>query len=110
MGALEERVAYLEGRGEEHAAAIGAVRADIRDLRAEMNRQFDRIDGRFERLDGRFEHLDGRFERLDGRFERLDGRFERLETRFDSRFMWLVGFQFATFMAIIAALLNGYFR
>jgi predicted nuclease with TOPRIM domain len=96
MGALEERVAYLEGRGEEHAAAIGAVRADIRDLRAEMNRQFDRIDGRFERLDGRF--------------ERLDGRFERLETRFDSRFMWLVGFQFATFMAIIAALLNGYFR
>ena len=89
MGALEERVAYLEGRGEEHAAAIGEVRADIRDLRAEMSRRFDHIDGRF---------------------ERIDGRFERLETRFDTRFMWLVGLQFATFMAIIATLLNGYFR
>jgi hypothetical protein len=40
----------------------------------------------------------------------MDRRFERLETRFDSRFMWLVGLQFATFMTIIAALLNGYFR
>jgi len=103
MGALEERVAYLEGRGEEHAAAIGEVRADIRDLRAEMNRRFDRIDERFDRIDGRFD-------RIGGRFDRIDGRFERLETRFDTRFMWLVGFQFATFMAIIATLLNGYFR
>jgi archaellum component FlaC len=110
MGALEERVAYLEGRGEEHAAASGDVRADIRDLRAEMNRRFDRIDERFDRIDGRFDRIDGRFDRIDGRFDRIDGRFERLETRFDTRFMWLVGFQFATFMAIIAALLNGYFR
>ena len=96
MGALEERVAYLEGRGEEHAAAIGEVRADIRDLRADMNRQFDKVDGRFDRVDGRF--------------DRIDGRFERLEVRFDTRFMWLVGFQLATFMAVMAALLNGYFR
>jgi len=96
MGALEERVAYLEGRGEEHAAAIGEVRADIRDLRAEMSRRFDHIDGRFDYINGQFQHM--------------DRRFERLETRFDSRFMWLVGLQFATFMTIIAALLNGYFR
>jgi predicted secreted Zn-dependent protease len=89
MGALEERVAYLEGRGEEHAAAIGEVRADIRDLRTDVR--------------------DFRVE-VNQRFDRIDGRFERLETRFDTRFMWLVGFQFATFMAIIAALLNGYFR
>ncbi len=103
MGALEERVAYLEGRGEEHAAAIGEVRADIRDLRTDMR------DFRVE-MNQRFDRIDGRFDRIDGRFERIDGRFERLETRFDTRFMWLVGFQFATFMAIIAALLNGYFR
>jgi len=103
MGALEERVAYLEGRGEEHAVAIGEVRADIRDLRADMNRRFDRIDGRFD-------HIDGRFDYINGQFQHMDRRFERLETRFDSRFMWLVGLQFATFMTIIAALLNGYFR
>lgn len=103
MGALEERVAYLEGRGEEHAAAIGEVRADIRELRAEINHRFDRIDGGFDRIDVRFD-------RTDGRFEHMEGRFERLETRFDARFMWLIGFQFATFITLIAALLNGYFR
>jgi hypothetical protein len=75
MGSVEERVAYLEGRGEEHAASLGEVRADIRDLRAEMNRRFDQMDWRF-----------------------------------DSKFTWMIGFQFATLMAVIAALLNGYFR
>jgi hypothetical protein len=89
MGSLEERVAYLEGRGEEHAAAIGEVRADIRDLRTELR--------------------DFRAE-ANQRFDRVDSRFERLEAKFDTRFMWIVGFQFATFMALIAALLNGYFR
>ena len=82
MGTLEERVAYLEGRGEEHAAAIAEVRldvrelrGDVRDLRSEMNRRFDRLDARF-----------------------------------DTKFTWMIGFQFATLMAVIAALLNVYFR
>ena len=78
MGALEERVACLEGRGEEHAAAIGEVRADIRDLRADMNRRFDHMEQRFDQT--------------------------------DTKFMWLIGFQFTTLIAAIAALLNGYFR
>jgi len=97
MGSLEERVAYLEGRGEEHAAAIGEVRADIRDFRtdlrdfrAEMNRDF-------------------RAE-MNQRFDRIDAKFDRLEARFDSKFFWLIGFQFTTLLAVIAALLNGYFR
>jgi hypothetical protein len=71
MGSLEERVAYLEGRGEEHAASLGEVRADIRDLRAEMNRRFDQM---------------------------------------DTKFSWLIGVQFTSLIAAIAALLNGYFR
>jgi len=78
MGALEERVACLEGRGEEHAAAMGEVRADIRDLRADMNRRFDYLEQRFDQT--------------------------------DTKFMWLIGFQFTTLIAAIAALLNGYFR
>jgi predicted nucleic acid-binding Zn-ribbon protein len=96
MGSLEERVAYLEGRGEEHAAAIHEVRADIRDLRSELR-------------DFRVE-VNGRFDHTDDRFDHMEGRFERLETRFDTRFMWLIGFQFATLMAVIAALLNVYVR
>ena len=78
MVTVEERVAYLEGRGEEHAGAIidmrlhvRDLRGDVRDLRADMNRRFDHI---------------------------------------DTKFMWLIGFQFTTLVAAIAALLNGYFR
>jgi uncharacterized coiled-coil protein SlyX len=89
MATLEERVAYLEGRGEEHAAAITEVRLDVRELRVEVRD-----------LRGEMNH----------RFEHVEGRFDRLETRFDTRFMWMIGFQFATMMAVIAALLNVYFR
>lgn len=103
MATLEERVAYLEGRGEEHAAAITEVRLDVRELRVEVR------DLRGE-MNRRFEHIEGRFEHIEGRFEHVEGRFDRLETRFDTRFMWMIGFQFATLMAVIAALLNVYFR
>ncbi len=78
MGTLEERVAYLEGRGEEHAAAIGEVRADIRDVRAELR---------------------------DFRAE-VNRRFDQMDTKF----LWLIGIQFTTLIAAIAALLDGYFR
>ena len=78
MRTLEERVAYLEGRGEEHAAAIAEVRPDVRDLRGEVR------DLRAE-MNRRFDHM-------------------------DTKFNWLIGFQFTTLIAAIAALLNGYFR
>jgi hypothetical protein len=89
---LEERVAYLEGRGEEHAAAIAEVRldvrelrTDVRDLRSEMNRRFDQMDAKF-----------------NTRFEQMDATFDRMDTKF----AWLIGFQFAGFLGIIAALLR----
>jgi hypothetical protein len=72
-------------------------------------------------LEERVAYLEGRGEehaatigevRADIRELRADmnRRFDHMEIRFDTRFMWLIGFQFATFMAVIAALLNGYFR
>ena len=100
MATLEERVAYLEGRGEEHADAIGEVRADIRDLRADVRDL--RVDVNQFRGD-----IHQRFDRLEGKF---DSRIDRLEARFDTRFMWIVGFQCMTLTAVIAALLNVYFR
>jgi len=95
---LEERVAYLEGRGEEHAAAIAEVRHDVRDLRAEVIRRFEQVDKRFEQVDKRFEQIDGRFVQIDGRFAHMDTRFN-----------WLVGLQFATLLAVIA-LLGSHFQ
>ena len=91
MPSLEERVAYLEGRGEEHAGAIAEVRHDVRELRAEMIRRFEQVEKRFESIDRRFEQVDGRFSHTDNRFN------------------WLVGLQFATLLAVVA-LLGSYYR
>ena len=52
-------MAYLEGRGEEHAGAIGEVRLDVRDLRAEMNRRFDHVDAKFNHMDTKFTWMIG---------------------------------------------------
>jgi len=92
MATVEERVAYLEGRGEEHAAAIGEVRTDIRDVRTDIR-------------DVRTDLRDFRVE-VNRRFDHVDVRFAQI----DAKFMWMIGFQFATLMAVIAALLNVYLR
>jgi uncharacterized protein (DUF3084 family) len=102
MPNLEERVAMLEGRAEEHAMVMadfrtvgGDVRLSIKDLRdelarqltlfrEEMNRRLEQIDYRFEQMDQRFEQIDQRFEQVDQRFAQIDQRFEEVGRRFDS--------------------------
>ena len=72
MRNLDERVAYMEGRMEYHAALradiraemrglraevrgeIGEVRTEVRELRSEMNFRFDRMDQKFTWLVGMF--------------------------------------------------------
>ena len=79
------RFAARQGQTAEHTSAISELRLDIRDLRAEMNRRFDQVDARFAHFDAKFGQM-------------------------DMRFAWLIRLQFATFMTIIAALLNVYFH
>ena len=69
----------------EHAVAMGEVRADIRDVRADIR--------------------DVRTELRDFRVE-VNRRFDHMDTKFT----WMIGFQFATLMSVIAALLNVYVR
>ena len=63
--AVDERVAYLEGRMEDHTALIADIRVEMRELRsdlrsemrhlrAEMDRRFDRVDQKFTWLVGMF--------------------------------------------------------
>lgn len=40
MNSLDQRVAYLEGRMEDHAALFADIRAEMRALRAEMRDEF----------------------------------------------------------------------
>ena len=109
MATLEERVACLEGRGEEHAAAISEVRqdvrdvrTDVRDLRTEMNRRFDQMDAKFDGRLGRRTPSSIADAKFDGRLGQMDARLDRM----DAKFAWLIGFQFATMLAVIGALLK----
>jgi DNA anti-recombination protein RmuC len=86
MPSLDERVAYLEGRLEEHASTVISLRGDVRD--------------RFDRVDERFDRVDERFDRIDRRLDRLDDKLSRHFTR-------LVGIQVAVLIAVLGALLGG---
>jgi chromosome segregation ATPase len=111
MTAIEERVAFLEGRVNEQSQQIEGIREAIVSLERRMDARFEAIDRRFEVIDRRFEAIDRRFEAIDRRFEAIDRRFEAIEQRFtlldakiDNRFLWLVGTQVTTLVAIVAAL------
>ena len=49
MAPVEQRVAYLEGRVEDHTALMADIRAEMRDLRSTMERGFERLDHKTDR-------------------------------------------------------------
>ncbi len=55
-----------------------ATKADVENLRQEMDRRFDEMDRRFEQVDQRFAQIDQRFEQVDQRFADVNGRLDRL--------------------------------
>jgi hypothetical protein len=57
----------------------------VRALREHVDDRFDRIDDRFDRIDDRFDRIDDRSGRIDDRFDRIDDRFEGLNVRFDAQ-------------------------
>jgi hypothetical protein len=91
MPTLEERVAYIEGQVSEQSHALLEVREAVRSLER--------------RMDGRFEALDRRFESVDRRFDTVDRRIDALDQKLSNHFVWLVGLQVTTLVAIIGALL-----
>ena len=84
MPTLEERVAYLEGQVSEQSRALVGVRDALRHLE--------------QRVDARFEAVDRRFDTVDRRIDALDDKVSR-------QFVWLVGIQVTTLVAIVGALL-----
>lgn len=63
--------------------AFGRIDGDLRELRVEMRKGFEKIDQRFEEMDRRFDQVDKRFEQVDKRFEQVDKRFEQIDKRFE---------------------------
>jgi hypothetical protein len=107
MGSLEEKVSYIEAKVEEQGK-----------LEQRLEHRFDLIDHRFDLIDQRFVQVDQRFDLIDQRFVQVDQRFAQVDERFaelrslitaldqksDRRFIWLVGMQFTTLIAIIAGM------
>jgi predicted nucleic acid-binding Zn-ribbon protein len=88
MRNLDERVAYMEARMDDHSSLIADVRGEMRDLRAEM---------RDLRSEVRTDIREVRTEIRDLRSE-MNVRFDRM----DQKFTWLVGM----FVALLLGLLG----
>lgn len=87
-GTLEERVAYLEGKVEEHSRGFG----ELREMVIHLDQKVDRFR----------EELAGRIEALD---QRLSGRIEALDHKLSTQFTGLVGIQVAVLLAVVGALI-----
>ena len=62
---------------------VALVLAELRALRAEMDRRFEQVDRRFEQVDERFDQVDRRFEQMDRRFEQMDQGFVEVKRSID---------------------------
>ncbi|MBM3752236.1 MAG: hypothetical protein FJW21_13840 [Acidimicrobiia bacterium] len=80
--------------------AIKEVRDAVTSLERRMDNRFEQVDKRFDAIDRRFDAVDRRFEGMERRFEGVDRKLEQV----DRRFMWIVGTQIATLLAIVAGL------
>ena len=129
MPSVEERVAYLEGRVEDHGRGVHGLdegigrlagRMDGVDLKIDRFREelAGRIDVVTERIDGvdakvdRFrEELTGRIdvvtERIDGVDAKVDRFREELSEKLSSQFVWTIGVQVSVLVAVIGALVAG---
>jgi uncharacterized coiled-coil protein SlyX len=86
---IEERVAYLEGKVEEHSKAWD----DLKDMITHLDQKVDR----------RVDALDAK---IDRHREELSNRIDALDQKFSRYFLWIIGIQVSIFLAIIATLLK----
>ena len=93
MATLEERVAYLEGRLEDHASTVIDVRSGLSHLHSKV----DMVEGR---LSARLDSVESKLT------ARIDGVESRLTTKIDRQFTWLVGIEITVLLALVGALLR----
>jgi hypothetical protein len=86
---VDERVAYLEGRVEDHYGAMAEIRTDLREMRTEM-----RTDMHALRVEVRDEIRELRGD--------MSSRFHALDTKIN----WVIGSLLAMALAVVGALLK----
>ena len=93
---LEERVAYLEGKVEEHSRAW----EDLKDMIVHLEGRINALD---EKMDRRIDALDQKIDRFR---DELSKRIDVLDQKFSRSFLWLIGIQVTILLAIITAFLR----
>ena len=100
---IEERVAYLEGKVEEHSRAW----VDIKELINHLDQCVTFLDQKVDRfrdeLSSRINALDQRVDSLDQKFDR---RIDALDQKFSKYFLWIIGIQVTIFLSILATFLK----
>jgi len=114
---FDERLAYLEGRVEEHSRNVDGIRDALVSLERRTDARFDglerRTDARFDslerRVDTRLDGVDRRLDAVERRFNVMDVKIDltrdALDQKMSRHFLWLVGIQVTTLVAILGALL-----
>ena len=106
MPTFDERLAYLEGRVEEHARNVDGIRDALVSLERRTDARFDGLERRVDaRLDGVDRRLDGVERRLNVMDVKIDLTRDVLDQKMSRHFLCLVGIQVTTLVAILGALL-----
>jgi len=103
MPSVEERLSFLEGKGEEHGRGLQDVREALFSLEQRVTLLDQRVTLLDEKMDRRFDAVDRRFEVLD---QKMDQRFDALDKKIDTKIWSVVGIQIALLLAVIGALLR----
>ncbi|RMH03039.1 MAG: hypothetical protein D6704_13155 [Nitrospirae bacterium] len=128
MPTLEERVAYLEGKVEEHSRGFGELRDLVIHLdhkvdrfREELANRIDALDQKIDRfreeLSSRIDNTNARIDNTNARIDntnahidnleaRLSARIDALDEKFSRSFLWTIGIQITVLLAVIGALLT----
>ena len=108
------RESWTDDRLDDLNGKVDALRIEMKTefaaVRAEMREGFAKIDKRFEQVDKRFERVDRRFEKADGRFEhfeiRSDERFEAMMDRLYSMQRLMIRFCGAAIGGLFVAIVG----
>ncbi len=93
MATVEERLAYLEGKVEEHSRGMDDVLQGLAHLDQRLMHLEEGMGRRFEAMDRRFDVLD----------TKIDQRTDALDQKISRQFVWLVSMQLTTLVTMIAA-------
>ncbi|ODS30689.1 MAG: hypothetical protein SCARUB_04199 [Candidatus Scalindua rubra] len=99
---LEERVARLEGRVDEHSKFVEGIQVSI----TRMEKRFDNLDIKIDNVRNILEQkIEGLDKKIDNKIDGLDKKIDNSNRRMDTMFRWIVGIQITTWITIIMTIL-----